>query len=238
MKQCFYGLFFIFLCSCTGFAFIFFAKKSNKSINNFFVGFSTGVMLAASIWSLLIPALENTQNIFIVVTGFVFGCTILIVLNLIFVSLGKKIDYIDKMYLTLSVHNIPEGLLVGMSYGYCLLTGNFINGHLMAFAIGVQNIPESIAVSIPLYNKERKLWKTLIKIFMSAFIEPIFGLIGFLFVSYINGISNFILSFAAGNMIYVVVSELIPEFNKEKKNSGEIGFICGFIIMMIFDVIM
>ena len=237
MKQCIFGAIFIFIGSCVGVLTLFFNKKINKRGYNFFVGFATGVMMAASIWSLLIPAIEGAENVLIVFSGFIIGSLILFLLDIVFDMMGNKVDYVDKMYFALTLHNIPEGLIVGISYGYCLLTGDYIGGHMMAFAIGIQNVPESIALAVPLYNKEEKKRRAFVKILVNAVVEPIFCILGLFFISFMIKMSSFLLSVAAGNMIYVLISELIPEFNKEEYKVGRMGFLIGFMIMMAFDVL-
>ena len=237
MKECIFGAIFIFIGSCVGALTLFVNKKINKRVYNFFVGFASGVMMAASIWSLLIPAIEGAQNILVVFIGFIIGSLILFCLDIAFDMMGNKTDYIDKMYFALTLHNIPEGLIVGIAYGYGALVGDFISGHLMAFAIGIQNIPESIALAVPLYNKEENKLMTLAKILISAVVEPVFCMLGFLFFSFMIRVSSFLLSIAAGNMIYVLISELIPEINKEECKIGRLGFLFGFLIMMFFDIL-
>ena len=238
MKQCLRGLLFVFLCSCLGSICLLFKRTSLKNKNIFFIGLSTGVMLAASIWSLLVPAIDQCGNIIEVIVGFTMGVLLFILFEIILFRKNKNVDYVEKMYFALTFHNIPEGMAVGLTYGLGIITGNFINGALIALAIGIQNIPESFAISIPLYNKERNKIKTLIKVVMSAAVEPLFGILGFLMFSTMEKFSSFLLSMAGGTMIYVVISELIPEFGNEKKMYGEIGFIIGFVVMMTLDVLL
>ncbi|MBR2891938.1 MAG: ZIP family metal transporter [Bacilli bacterium] len=237
MEKCLFGLIFIFLCSSLGVFYVIFSKRVlNDKIMTMFLGFAGGVMLAASIWSLLIPSIELAKSLEEVVLGTVIGISTMLVVELLLKITHKNYDHIDKMYLAVTIHNMPEGLIVGLTYGLGVISGDYLSGLLMAIAIGLQNIPEGIALSVPIYNKERKKIKTLILILISAIAEPLFGFLGFLLFYYLEKFTSVFLSFAAGIMIFVVFCEFMPLVIRRKGFLSKLGFIIGFLIMMLLDI--
>lgn len=239
---------FTFLVTTLGAALVFVFKKPNKNLMDAMLGFSAGVMISASFFSLLNPALEMAEklsfNSWIVATsGFLIGG--------IFLFAGDKVyDIVTKnkakgkrtfmLILSITLHNIPEGLAVGVAFGailYGLEGANFLTASLLALGIGIQNFPEGTAVSLPLKRDGYSSKKAFLLGSLSGIVEPIFGIIGCLMVQKVKLILPFILSFAAGAMIYVVVQELIPESQaNEKKDLMALFTLIGFALMMILDL--
>lgn len=209
-----------------------------RNVNNrwimFLEGLAAGVMLAASIWSLIIPALELSKNNMYIPTiiGFILGMNLL----LIFESIYKKNKDIDMLNLAVVIHNIPEGLSVGVAIA-AALNGNIVllsEALVLSIGIGIQNIPEGSIISLNLINKKGKT-KAFISGFLSGVVEPIATVIAMVLMYYINPLMPYFLSFAAGAMIYVVVSDLVPSCNGF---FGNVGICIGFIIMMLLDVVL
>ena len=210
------------------------------------LGFAAGVMIAASFFSLLSPAIETSESLNLipwltVTIGFMSGGILLFISDKIFNKLlSKKNKRILMLISSITIHNIPEGLAVGIAFGsvfYGLEGATTISAILLAIGIGLQNFPEGSAISLPLlregYSKKRAFFYGQ----LSAIVEPIFGVLGAILVLKAKLLLPFFLSFAAGAMIYVVVSELIPESqSNEKKEIMAFFTIIGFTIMMILDV--
>ena len=244
-----------------GAAIVVFFKAPKQSLLNLMLGFSAGVMIAASFWSLLQPAInraEATLDIpsYIVVTiGFLFGA-VFIWLSDKAVSYAilkaysddrvknNKINRVIMLILSITLHNIPEGLAVGVAFG--LLKENYSSSTLMgaisiAIGIGLQNFPEGAAVSLPLRREGYSRKKSFFYGQLSAIVEPVAGVIGAVLVSTIETILPFALSFAAGAMIIVAVHELIPECQQNKSEqpyTATMGIISGFAVMMLLDVML
>jgi len=244
------------LATTAGAAMVYLMKTDVKpQIQHGFLGFAAGVMIAASVWSLLIPAIEMAEEQGVVgwipaAGGFIIGGAFLFILDKLLPHLhidsnepeGIKSSFKRTTMLVLAVtlHNIPEGMAVGLSFG---LAGqmNSEPGLMAAFALaigmGIQNFPEGAAISLPLRKEGFSKNKSFIYGSLSGIVEPIAGVIGALLVSGIAGIMPWMLSFAAGAMIYVVVEELIPESQSvEHSHAGTIGTMLGFLIMMVLDV--
>lgn len=235
-----------------GAALVVFFKKVNKNILDAMLGFSAGVMVAASFWSLLSPAINLAEtlkmNVMMVVTiSFILGGLLLFLGDKIFnkLELENKDNNIKKSIMLISsitLHNIPEGLAVGVAFGtiaYGLEGATLTSACLLALGIGIQNFPEGTAVSVPLrkYGLSRK--KSFFYGQLSAIVEPISGIIGAILALKIRTLLPFLLSFAAGAMIYVVVAELIPESQSNKRKDLMAMFtIIGFSLMMVLDVML
>ena len=244
-----------------GAALVLFFKTPRQSLLNGMLGFSSGVMIAASFWSLLQPAIEKANNTlaipsyFVVTAGFLSGAIFIwfsdkIVLRTFFNDnknikrLSDKSNRIIMLVLSITLHNIPEGLAVGVAFG--MLRDNYNIYLLMgaisiALGIGLQNFPEGAAVSLPLRREGHSRKKSFFYGQLSAVVEPIAAVIGALLVSTIELILPYALSFAAGAMIIVAVHELIPECQQNKKDqpyTGTMGIIIGFSIMMLLDVML
>ena len=237
---------FTYLITLLGSGIVFFFKNISKSIMDGMLGFAAGVMTSASYFSLLAPAIEtsislNLNSWLITTIGFLTGGIILFIADKIFDHLlNKKDKRILKLISSITIHNIPEGLAVGIAFGslaYGLEGATILSAIMLAFGIGLQNFPEGSAVSIPLLREGMSRKKAFFYGSLSAIVEPIFGVIGAILVLKIRYLLPFFLSFAAGAMIYVVVSELIPESQtNEKKDLMALFTIIGFAIMMLLDV--
>ena len=237
---------FTYLVTVLGASIVFFFKKINKSIMDAMLGFAAGVMTSASYFSLLAPAIETSaeigQNPWLITTlGFLAGGLLLFIADKLFDKLlDKKNKRILKLISSITIHNIPEGLAVGIAFGavaYGISGATIISAIMLAVGIGLQNFPEGSAVSIPLLRDGMPRKKAFFYGGLSAIVEPIFGVIGAILVLKMRLLLPFFLSFAAGAMIYVVVSELIPESQTNKKKDLMAFFtIIGFAIMMILDV--
>ena len=237
---------FTYLLTALGASIVFFFKNISKNIMDAMLGFAAGVMTAASFFSLLSPAIEHAESLnmtpwIIIAIGFFTGGLLLFASDKIFNKLlSKKNKRILMLVSSITIHNIPEGLAVGIAFGsiYYGLTGaTTISAILLAIGIGLQNFPEGSAVSIPLLREGMSRKKAFFYGQLSAIVEPIFGVIGAILVLKVRTLLPFFLSFAAGAMIYVVVSELIPESQSNKKKEVMAIFtIIGFTIMMILDV--
>ena len=236
---------------------VFVFKTINKKVLNGMLGFAAGVMIAASFWSLLAPAIEmsensNTPSWMPAVIGFLSGGAFLLIIDKIIPHLhlglprkdaeGIKTGWQRSILLVLAItlHNIPEGLAVGVAFGalYADLPSASLTGAIaLAIGIGIQNFPEGAAVSIPLRREGLSRTKSFLYGQMSGVVEPIAGIFGALAVIYIEPILPFALSFAAGAMIFVVVEELIPEAQRDKDTDiASIGTLLGFALMMTLDV--
>lgn len=200
-------------------------------------GFAAGVMMAASIWSLILPALElsgdNPYTCYIPTTiGFVLGMNFLMLFDWFY----SKRKNIDMMNLAVVIHNIPEGLSVGVAFAAVMVQSPLAltSAYALSFGIGIQNIPEGSIISLNLLAKKGK-WRSFLAGFLSGIVEPIASILAFLLIYYVQPVMPYFLSFAAGAMIYVVVNELIPNC---KSKIGNVGVCLGFCIMMILDVML
>lgn len=234
-----------------GASLVFFFKNINKTFMDAMLGFAAGVMIAASFWSLLLPSIEMANNLnmiswLVAFLGIMCGGFLLFI--------GDKIfDYCDKnkkkgnsfkrclmLVTSITLHNIPEGLVVGVAFGsliYNLEGATLMNACLLAFGIGLQNFPEGTAVAVPLRREGMSRGKAFFYGQLSGIVEPISGVIGALLVLKIRFLLPFLLAFAAGAMIYVVVQELIPESQTNKKKEVMAMFtLVGFSVMMILDI--
>ena len=234
-----------------GASLVFLFKKINKNIMDAMLGIAAGVMISASFFSLISPAIEMADNLnmiswLIVTIGFICGGLLLFIGDKIYDKASKKIDKSNKfkrcmmLVFSITLHNIPEGLAVGVAFGsikYGLEGATLVAACLLALGIGIQNFPEGTAVSVPLRREGLSRKKAFFFGQLSGMVEPISGIIGALLVLKIRYLLPFLLSFAAGAMIYVVVQELIPESQtNEKKELMAIFTLIGFSIMMILDV--
>ena len=237
---------FTYLITVLGAGIVFFFKKINKNIMDTMLGFAAGVMIAASYFSLLAPAIVSAKDLnfnawLVTFIGFFMGGLLLFIADKIFNKIfDKKNKRIIMLISSITIHNIPEGMAVGIAFGsifYGIGGITTLSAIMLAIGIGLQNFPEGSAVSIPLLREGMSRKKAFLYGGLSAIVEPIFGVIGAILVLKMRILLPFFLSFAAGAMIYVVVSELIPESqSNEKKELMAIFTIIGFSIMMILDV--
>ena len=235
-----------------GSAMVFFLKdKINPKLQKILLGFASGVMIAASIWSLLEPAIDTYGDFkkwLIPGIGFIVGIGFLLLLDYLIphIHIDKQEEGIkrnrlsktSKMFLAVTLHNIPEGLAVGVVIAG-MISGN-LNEHAMlvlSIGIAIQNFPEGAIISMPLKEEGYSKLKAFLYGFFSGVVEPIAALIAILLTYYVSTILPFVLAFAAGAMIYVVVEELIPEANEgEHSNLATIGLAFGFVLMMVLDI--
>jgi len=237
-----------------GSAMVFILKdKINEKLQKALLGFASGVMIAASIWSLLQPAIESyAEKDFkawlIPAIGFLVGMGFLLLLDVLVPHMhidsqeeglkNNKISKNFKLMLAVTLHNIPEGLAVGVIVAGAI-NNTISNEAMLALAIGIaiQNFPEGAIISMPLKNNGMSKWKAFLFGFISGVVEPIAAGIAILLTYFVSAILPFTLSFAAGAMIYVVVEELIPEANEGKhSNLATIGLAIGFVLMMVLDI--
>ncbi len=232
---------------------VYFFKEINTKALATILGFSAGVMIAASFWSLIAPSIELSKELgyiewLLPTIGFISGG--------LFVLLSDK--FLDKvlknrknlnngnslrrsilLVSAITIHNIPEGMAIGVAFGG-ITSGvpgvTLISAVMLAIGIGIQNFPEGAAVSLPLRNEGFSRFKAFMIGQASALVEPISAMIGVVLVLSIRSILPFLLAFAAGAMLTVAARELLPESIKENKNLSTLGLIAGFVIMMILDV--
>ena len=256
MTDAFYGILIPFLGTSLGAASVFFLKKSlGDYIQRALTGFAAGVMVAASIWSLLIPAMDQSEALgklafFPAVVRFWMGILFLLLLDHIIPHLHRnsqqaegphsQLQRTTMMVLAVTLHNIPEGMAVGVVYaGYLSGTAQITAAGALALSLGIaiQNFPEGAIISMPLraegMSKGRAFWGGV----LSGVVEPIGAVLTILAASVIVPALPYLLSFAAGAMLYVVVEELIPEMSQgEHSDIGTVLFAVGFSLMMVLDV--
>ena len=251
-----YGIIIPFLGTSTGAACVFFMKKNmSEQLSRILTGFAAGVMVAASVWSLLIPAMEQSDGMgrlaFIpAVTGFWGGILFLLLLDHVIPHLHQHSNSVEgpksrlqrttMMVLAVTLHNIPEGMAVGIVYaGYLAGNRNISAMAALALSLGIaiQNFPEGAIISMPLRAEGMKKGKAFWGGVLSGIVEPIGAVLTILASGFIIPALPYLLSFAAGAMLYVVVEELIPEMSQGKhSNIGTVFFAVGFSVMMMLDV--
>ena len=252
----FYGILIPFLGTSFGAACVFFMKHDmSERLSRILTGFAAGVMVAASIWSLLIPAMDQSEEMgkfaFVpAVAGFWGGILFLLLLDHIIPHLHRysvsaegpksRLQRTTMMVLAVTLHNIPEGMAVGVVYaGYLAGNAKITVAAAMALSIGIaiQNFPEGAIISMPLRAEGMKVSKAFAGGVLSGIVEPVGAMLTIFAAGYIVPALPYLLSFAAGAMIYVVVEELIPEMSQgEHSDLGTIFFAVGFTVMMSLDV--
>lgn len=242
VMQAFIATLFTFLLTTLGASIVFCFKKINKLVIKSLIAISAGIMLAASYFSLLAPAVE-TGSLLSVVLGFISGGLLLYISDKIFTKILKTKSANKRNLLLMSsitIHNIPEGLSIGVAFAsaaLCLEGVTVLAAIGIALGIGIQNIPEGSAVALPLRGNGLSRTKAFILGALSGIVEPIAGVLGVLLILKVQFIMPFLLAFAAGAMIYVVVEELIPDSqDTNRKGLITILTILGFCIMMMLDV--
>lgn len=249
LTQCLPGILIPFAGTTLGSACVFFMKKTlHEGVQRALTGFAAGVMVAASIWSLLIPAMEQSKGLgrlaFIPATvGFWLGIGFLLLLDMAVPHLHQGADTPEgphsgfsrttMLVLAVTLHNIPEGMAVGLAFALAADGESLAGAFALALGIGVQNFPEGAAVALPVYqagkSKRRAFWTGV----LSGAVEPLFGVLVVLAAAGIHALMPWLLSFAAGAMLYVVAEELLPRAGGRR---GTCGFLVGFLLMMILDV--
>lgn len=254
----FYGVMIPFLGTALGAGCVLFLKKAlGVQVQRAFIGFAAGVMVAASVWSLLIPAMEQASAmgnnaVIPVVVGFWLGILFLLLLDYIIPHLhpnsgnqeGIKTGFgrSTMMVLAVTLHNIPEGMAIGVVYaGFLTGSGEITAAGAIALSLGIaiQNFPEGAIISMPLRADGMKKSRAFAYGVISGIVEPIGAFITILAARFVVPALPYLLSFAAGAMLYVVVEELIPEMSTGKhSNIGTIFFAVGFSLMMLLDVVL
>ena len=209
-------------------------KEINKKLEIIIYGFAAGVMMAALVWSLIIPAI-NSSSIVPVVIGLVLGVGIFYLLDLF---VNNKKNKVNNLMIAVTLHNIPEGMAVGVAFASYLVGGlSLAAAYALTIGIAIQNFPEGSVVSFPLLKKGFSKKRAFLYGVISGVFELLGTLVTLLFTNIIVVILPYMLSIAAGAMMYVIVVELIPE-SDDKSKLNVIGFLVGFIIMMILDVVL
>ena len=249
------------ICTTIGSGFVYFFKREiNDIVNQLFNGFAAGVMLAAAVFGLIIPSMgaevEYMPSIIVTIIGFLLGIGLILLIDHIVPHIHasqneeegiktEKISRANKMFLAVTIHNIPEGLSVGVALGVALANLNTNGGDLLtvmgsslmiSIGIAIQNIPEGAAISLPLKETTNSSTKAFLYGTFSGIVEPIAGLIGLFLAYYIQFLMPRALALAGGCMFYVIIEDLIPTAMKNSSNHiGLLSFVAGFVIMMILE---
>lgn len=250
-----YATLFTWFLTAFGASFVFFFKNMNRVVLDGMLGFTGGVMIAASFWSLLAPAIAMTEGegfvkVFPAAVGFGLGALFIFGVDKILPHLHinfKTAEGIKSpwqrttlLVLAITMHNIPEGLAIGVLFGGVaagIPEATIAGAVTLAIGIGIQNFPEGIAVAVPLRRMGMSRWKSFMYGQSSALVEPIAAVLGAVAVTFFTPILPYALAFAAGAMIFVVVEEVIPETQQDKNTDiATLGLIGGFIVMMTLDV--
>ena len=255
LMNVFEGILIPFVGTTLGAACVFFMRKTlSKLLQRALAGFAAGIMVAASIWSLLIPAIEQSENMgtlsFVpAVVGFWIGILFLLALDHLIPHLHvgsdqtegpkSKLGRTTMMVLAVTLHNIPEGMAVGVMYaGFLAENAQITATSALALSLGIaiQNFPEGAAVALPLHQEGLSRTRSFVYGSLSGIVEPIFGVLVVLCASALTPFMPWLLSAAAGAMLYVVVEELIPEAHLgEHSHPGTLGVMAGFLVMMVLD---
>lgn len=258
VNQALIATLFTWAVTAAGAALVFFTQKVNAKFMDCMLGFAAGVMIAASFWSLLAPGLEMAEQMgqvswLTALIGFMGGGIFMRITDLLLPHLHLGMDLSQSegiktswqrstlLVLAITLHNIPEGLAVGVAFGAVAanLSSATIGGAIaLAIGIGLQNFPEGAAVSLPLRREGMSRTKSFIMGQASGLVEPVAGVIGAAFVLHMQGFLPYALCFAAGAMIFVVVEELIPESQRNEANIDIVTMstMLGFSVMMVLDV--
>ena len=239
-----------YLLTTLGSSFVYFVKKANKNLVSVALGLSAGIMIAASFFSLILPAMNLLENqskmsLLLIPFGFLLGVLFLYLCDKLLphehmLSQNKEgllssLSQKNLLMLAMTLHNIPEGFAVGVAFASA--THNMIPAIILSLGIGIQNIPEGIAISLPMHTKGYTKNKAFLFGQFSGLIEIPSAIIGYICATFISNILPVALSLAAGAMLFVCVEELIPEaIHKNTSDTGAISCMIGFIIMMILDI--
>lgn len=250
--QGFIATLFTYSVTMLGASLVFFFKNVNQKLMDVMMGFAAGVMIAASYWSLLNPAIVLSEQLgnnaaADAAAGFLLGGAFIVFSDIL---MSKKQSckargggWIRCVLLTTAVtmHNIPEGLAVGVAFGCAALEGegtSLTGAVMLAVGIGIQNFPEGTCVAMPLRREGMSRWRSFLIGQFSGLVEPAAGVLGALFALKVQALLPLVLSFSAGAMISVVCSELIPESFKDNKQMATAGVMTGFVVMMVLDVVL
>ena len=236
------GTSFTFLMTALGAATVFFfARAVCERAQGALLGFAAGVMTAASVWSLILPAIEQTAAegrlppFLPAAAGIVLGALLLALLDEFTRQRGgERVTHSDFLLLSaITLHNIPEGMAVGLAFALAADGESLAGAFALALGIGVQNFPEGAAVALPLYQSGQSKLRAFVTGVLSGAVEPLFGVLVVLAAARVHALMPWLLSFAAGAMLYVVVEELLPRAGSRR---GTCGFFVGFLFMMVLDV--
>lgn len=261
------GIAFLFISTTLGAALVFCLKSDvSYKFNALFLGFACGVMLAASVWSLLLPALEEAENVWgryaftPISLGILLGAFFLFAVDKVFIeprhgsknsSCNAALKNPFKLFFAITLHNVPEGLAVGFAFGlaWSMKTNHYFSAALaLAFCIGVQNIPEGAAISLPMQATLHSKRKAFLYGAASGLTETAFAALGLLLSSILRFLQPWLLAFSAGAMLFVVAEDLLPSANASQSQVGETaqksanyapaawGTVIGFVLMLILDV--
>ena len=248
------GISSIFLATTMGSAFVFFLKRDlGEKLNSCILGFAGGIMFSACIFGLLLPAIEQTAHLgklsFLPVAGgLTLGALLLVAIDKICPFIFKSKTPCEKLtknhtsfLIAITLHNIPEGLIVGLAFGGALIAGTkaaIFSALILSVGIALQNIPEGMAVSFPL-KKDVGNKKAFFMGVLSGVVEPIFAVLGLILATQLTKLMPIFLSFAAGIMIFVTVDDLVPEAKFAcPTRHGSLSFIFGFILMLILELVL
>lgn len=236
------GTSFTFLMTALGAATVFFfARAVCERAQGALLGFAAGVMTAASVWSLILPAIEQTvaegrlPPFLPAAAGIVLGALLLALLDEFTRQRGgERVTHSDFLLLSaITLHNIPEGMAVGLAFALAADGEGLAGAAALALGIGVQNFPEGAAVALPLYQSGQSKLRAFVTGVLSGAVEPLFGVLVVLAAARVHALMPWLLSFAAGAMLYVVAEELLPRAGSRR---GTCGFLVGFLFMMVLDV--
>lgn len=236
------GTSFTFLMTALGAATVFFfARAVCERAQGALLGFAAGVMTAASVWSLILPAIEQTAAegrlppFLPAAAGIVLGALLLALLDEFTRQRGgERVTHSDFLLLSaITLHNIPEGMAVGLAFALAADGEGLAGAAALALGIGVQNFPEGAAVALPLYQSGQSKLRAFVTGVLSGAVEPLFGVLVVLAAARVHALMPWLLSFAAGAMLYVVAEELLP---RAESRRGTCGFLVGFLFMMVLDV--
>lgn len=239
------GTGFTFTMTVLGAAMVFFlAEEPDPRVQKGILGFAAGVMTAASVWSLLIPAMERAAAAGMVpvwlpaAAGMMAGAGFLAALDVLLSRLSRlpaeESDRRSTLLMTaITLHNVPEGMAVGLAFALAAGEGGFMLAAALALGIGIQNVPEGAAVALPLRQRGLSRMRAFGGGALSGMVEPLFGLMAVLAAGWVQEVLPWMLSFSAGAMLYVVAEELVPQAHSR---TGTCGFLTGFLLMMVLDV--
>ncbi len=242
-----------FAGTALGSAFVFFMRKDMPElVRKALLGFASGVMVAASVWSLLIPSMEMTPgNVLPATVGLLAGFAFLLLIDRVTPHLHlvggpegprSRLSRTTMLALAVTIHNLPEGMAVGVAVAGAMGEGSGISiaaALALSLGIAIQNVPEGAIISMPLRSEGNSRSRSFLIGALSGVVEPIGGVLVLLLASVVTGLMPYLLSFAAGAMLYVVIEELVPEASEgSHSNIGTIGFAIGFALMMVLDVLL
>ena len=242
-----------FIATILGAAIVFFFKEDfSGKTNSIISGFSAGVMVAASIWGLLLPSISYASylekfSFLPALVGVIVGSLFLVIIDAITKHINNSSKNplapeklkLTRFVIAFTVHNIPEGLAVGFAFGTALASASsssFFTAMGLAIGIAIQNIPEGAAVALPVYKQTGSKAKGFLWGTISGIVEPIFAVLGVLLASTIEALLPWFLAFSAGAMIFVSIEDLIPEAKYSASHLGTWSFILGFLVMMVLDI--